>query len=119
MAVLGVSSFTHQLAWAQSNRSSYPSQGTGNYLNYPSGTRVYPNGRITTPTGGTIYPSNTIDNGNGSKTYYYQNGTRVIIRKETVNNGGAFLSPNSSNGGLPTSPNQTLPAPGNFNRGLK
>lgn len=111
-----LSSLTPQLAWAQSDLNSYGSQGTGNFLNYPPGTRVAPNnGRITTPTNDTLYPSNTIDNGNGTKTYYYRNGTRVIIKNDKINPGGAYLSPNSTNGGLRTNPNQILPP----SRGLR
>ncbi|MUG96341.1 hypothetical protein F7734_29970 [Scytonema sp. UIC 10036] len=102
-------SLTPQLAWAQSDPNSYGSQGTGNFLSYPAGTRLAPNGRITTPTNGTLYPSNIIDNGNGTKTFYYRNGTRVILRKDKMKPGGVYLSPNSTNGGLRTTPNQILP----------
>ncbi|KYC35054.1 hypothetical protein WA1_09980 [Scytonema hofmannii PCC 7110] len=108
VAVLGA--LTPQLAWAQNDPNSYGSQGTGNFLSYPSGTRIAPNGRITTPNNGTLYPSNTIDNGNGTKTFYYRNGTRVILRKDKMKPGGAYLSPNSSNGGLRTTPNQIFPS---------
>ncbi|KAF3886360.1 MULTISPECIES: hypothetical protein [Nostocales] len=107
VAVLG--SLTPQLAWAQRDLNSYGSQGTGNYLRYPFGTRIAPNGRITTPNNGTLYPSNTIDNGNGTKTFYYRNGTRVILRKDKMKPGGVYLSPNSTNGGLRTTPNRALP----------
>ncbi|GAA6618035.1 hypothetical protein [Scytonema sp. NUACC26] len=111
VAVLG--SLTPQLVWAQSDLDSYGAQGTGNYLKYPSGTRIAPNnGRITTPTNDTLYPTNTIDNGNGTKTFYYRNGTRVIIKNEKKNSGGIYLNPNSTNGGLRTNPNQILPPRG-------
>ncbi len=110
-----LSALTPQLGWAQSDPNSYGSQGTGNFLSYPPGTRIAPNGRITTPTNETLYPSNTINNGNGTKTFYYRNGTRVIIQKDKMNPGGAYLNPNSSNGGLRTTPNQILPP----SRGLR
>jgi hypothetical protein len=111
IAVFG--SLTPQQVWAQRDLDAYGSQGTGNYLKYPSGTRISPNnGRITTPTNDTLYPSNTIDNGNGTKTFYYRNGTRVILKKDKKNTGNIYLNPNSTNGGLRTNPNQILPPRG-------
>lgn len=84
---------------AQNPASSNVYQGTGNLLNYPSGTRIYNNGSLNIPDGTTIYPSVTINNGDGSSTYYYSNGTRITTDKNTVSPGGNFIIP-SVNGGL-------------------
>ena len=120
LTTLGVSFLTPQGAEAQSNSTSSP--GVGNILNYPYGTRVHQNGVINTPDGSTISPATTINNGNGSTTYYYQNGTRVNINTNTVTPNGAVLAPGSLNGGLnrlPENPNRgLLLTPPNPNGGL-
>lgn len=46
---------------------------------YPSGSRLNQSGRISTPRGQSIYPNVRIRNGDGSTTYYYQNGTRIRV----------------------------------------
>jgi hypothetical protein len=114
VATLGTSSLTPQLAWAQNNPAS---NGVGNLLKYPAGSRIYENGRIVTP-GGSIYPSTTINNGNGFTTYYYPNGTQVKVRNSRIGPGGTNLSPGIFNGGIPTtiSPAENLRTPpGGFN----
>jgi hypothetical protein len=83
----------------QNPARSNPYQGTGNLLNYPSGTRIYSNGSINIPNQKIIYPSVTINNGDGSSTYYYSNGTRITTPKNAVSPSGAFITP-SINGGL-------------------
>jgi hypothetical protein len=117
VAALGASSLTPQMAWAQNNSAS---NGVGNFLKYPVGTRVYENGRIRTPEG-SIYPSTTINNGNGFTTYYYPNGTQVKIRNSKIGPGGTNLRSGSFNGGLPTtiSPVEKLRTPAGFNSGRR
>lgn len=121
ITALGMSFLSPQEASAQTNSTSSP-PGVGNIPNYPVGTRIYPNGVINTPNGSTIAPATTINNGNGTTTYYYQDGTRINTNSNTVSPGGSFLTPGSSNGGLPPTPQNPnggiLPAPGNSNGGL-
>lgn len=116
IATLGACFLTPQLVLGQTDSSS---QGVGNAPHYPSGTRVYPNGRISTPNGNVVLPSTTINNGNGSTTYYYQNGTRITIPNKTINPNGTFLAPRGLNGGLRTSPNDTFSRPGRLNGGFR
>ncbi len=84
---------------AQNPASSNADQGTGNLLNYRSGTRIYNNGSINIPNEKIIYPSVTINHGDGSSTYYYSNGTRITTDKNTVSPSGTFLI-QGINGGL-------------------
>lgn len=46
---------------------------------YPVGSTINQSGRISTPRGQSIYPNVRIRNGDGSTTYYYQNGTRIRV----------------------------------------
>lgn len=97
---------------AQTTNSSNQQQyGTGNWLNYPYGTRVYGNGTISTPKSGLIAPSVAVPRSDGSTTYYYPNGTRITIDKNTLNPTGTVLSP-GINGGIRdnrlTNPNNYL-----------
>ncbi|HEY9623715.1 MAG TPA: hypothetical protein V6C78_25380 [Crinalium sp.] len=75
------------------------SVGTGMYLNYPSGTRIYRNGTIIAPQGDTLVPNNRIRHADGSTSFYYPNGTIVRTRDTTISPSGTFLSP-GTNGGL-------------------
>jgi hypothetical protein len=115
MTVVGTTCLSPQLVTAQNNSTS---NGVGNFLDYPYGTRIYENGRISNPSGGSMYPSTTINNGNGVTTYYYRNGTRVMIKKNQVSPSGTILRSGSFNGGLPTKTNRinTLPTPSGLNR---
>jgi hypothetical protein len=90
--------FSATIATAQTPGSSLPA-GTGNVLNYPAGTQIYPGGTIVPPRSTPIFPSNTVRNGDGSTTYYYPNGTRVNTRGNSVSPSGTVLTP-GSNGGL-------------------
>ncbi len=83
----------------QNPARSNASQGTGNLLNYPSGTRIYNNGSLNLNNGKIIYPSVTINHGDGSSTYYYSNGTRITTKKNTVSPSGTFII-QGINGGL-------------------
>lgn len=98
---------------AQNPASSNASQGTGNLLNYPSGTRIYSNGSINIRNQKIIYPSVTINNGDGSSTYYYPNGTRITTdKKNTISPSGTFII-QGVNGGL-NNGNRINPIRGNF-----
>ncbi|MBD2773891.1 hypothetical protein [Iningainema tapete] len=108
VAALGISYFTPQIVWAQNNTNSSP-RGVGSVTNYPSGTRIYQNGRISTPQGD-VYPTNTINNGNGVTTYYYQDGTRITTKSNTVSPSGTFLQP-GVNGGLKLPSPTLIPQP--------
>jgi hypothetical protein len=95
---------------AQNPNRFNASQGTGNLLNYPSGTRIYNNGSINLGNQKMIYPSVTINHGNGSSTYYYPNGTRITTDKNnTVSPSGTFLI-QGINGGL-NNENRIKPIP--------
>lgn len=74
--------------------------GSSNLINYPPGTRIYQNGGIQTPNGQVIYPSVAVPRGDGSTTYYYNNGTRIDLNRRTVNPNGTYLAPGTTNGGL-------------------
>jgi hypothetical protein len=94
--------------------------GTGTWLNYPSGTRIYQNGAIVVPRAGVIiYPNNTIRHGDGSTTFYYSNGTHINVIENTISPSGTTLV-QQTNGGLGDStfaplnnPNNTLNYPPN------
>ncbi|MGH8000941.1 MAG: hypothetical protein ACREPR_16320 [Brasilonema sp.] len=121
ITALGASFLSLQEAEAQSRSTSTP--GRGNIPNYPYGTRInQQNGVIYTPNGSKIYPATTIKNGDGSTTYYYQNGTRIQTNSNTVSPNGSLLTPRGFNGGLnpiPEKPNRRLsPTPGSPNGGL-
>jgi hypothetical protein len=80
------------------SQSSLVRRGSGTYLNYPSGSQIYTNGAISVPNQSTIiYPAATINNGDGSTTYYYSNGTKVNINKNSISPSGTYLIPGSSN----------------------
>jgi hypothetical protein len=83
---------------AQTTSQNTTVRGTGTYLNYPSGTQIYTNGGISVPNQSTIiYPATTINNSDGSKTYYYSNGTQVNAKTNSINPSGTYLLPGSSN----------------------
>jgi hypothetical protein len=85
---------------ANAQTNDRPANGVGNQPTYPSGSRVYSNGRISLPNGGNLYPNVAVPRGDGSTTYYYPNGTRITIPKKGINPVGTYLSPSSPNGGL-------------------
>lgn len=90
-------------AQAQETDGSLPPAGSGNSLNYPAGTRIYPSGTIVPVRGKVQFPSNTIRHGDGSTTFYYPNGTRVTTPGKTIAPSGTFLTP-GINGGLRNDP---------------
>lgn len=92
----GVSTATVANAQLITNPSA--SNGMGNSLNYPTGTRILPNGTISAPNGIT-YPSVTVPRGDGTTTYYYPNGTNITIQSNQTNPTGTYLRP-GANGGL-------------------
>ncbi|MGA7934040.1 MAG: hypothetical protein WCA35_10880 [Kovacikia sp.] len=75
-------------------------RGTGNYINYPPGTQIYQNGAIQTPGGSVIYPNVAVPKGDGSTTYYYQDGTRINTQRGGFATGGTYLTPGTVNGGV-------------------
>ncbi|MBD2021586.1 hypothetical protein H6F43_15505 [Leptolyngbya sp. FACHB-36] len=97
---LGVAVGTAPALAQVSNPSS--SSGTGNQLNYPSGTRIYPSGTIVTPQNGILLPNVTLQRGDGSTTYYYSNGTSVTTPKNSVSPVGTYLSPGLNGGVRPS-----------------
>jgi hypothetical protein len=100
LSVLFVAATSASVVSAQTALPNSALPGTGNFPNYQYGTRIYDNGRISTPNGSVVFPATTIDHGNGYTTYYYQNGTQITTHRHTVNPGGTFLTPGSLNGGL-------------------
>ena len=62
---------------------------TGGNVTYPFGTRVNNDGIITTPRGERTTPNVTVKRGDGSTTYYYQDGSRINIDPKTVPPTGA------------------------------
>jgi hypothetical protein len=58
---------------------------------YPYGSRINRSGWISTPRGQLVYPNVGIDNGDGSTTYYYQDGSRVTIDKTKLPSSGTLL----------------------------
>jgi hypothetical protein len=68
-------------------------QGTGSYLNYPMGTRIYNNGALSIPNGPILYPSVTGTNNDGSSTYYYANGTRIHVNPKSMGATGTMIVP--------------------------
>ncbi len=76
-----------------------PTNGGTNFINYPFGTRIYNNGTIVTPQGQVGYPATTVTSGNGTTTYYYQNGTSITTRGSAIAPSGTFLTPDW-NGGI-------------------
>lgn len=63
-----------------------PSKGNGisGVVNYPYGSRVNTAGVVTTPNGTVVSPSVTVNNGDGSVTYYYRDGSRINTNGTTV-----------------------------------
>lgn len=51
--------------------------GISGIVNYPYGSRVNTGGVVTTPNGTVTPPSVTVNNGDGSVTYYYRNGSQI------------------------------------------
>jgi hypothetical protein len=77
-------------------------RSTGNWINYPSGTRLEHNGTIYTPNGRMVLPATTVNHGDGTTTYYYPDGTRITTNNNTVSPSGTYLTPGTLNGGLRT-----------------
>ena len=58
---------------------------------YPYGSRIDRTGRISTPRGQMINPSVRMNNGDGSTTYYYNDGTSITVDKTKLPSIGAPL----------------------------
>lgn len=100
LLLAAISSLSAVNVSAQTTNSSGQQQnGSGNWLNYPYGTRVYRNGTISSPTSRPVTPSVAIPRGNGSTTYYYPDGTQITIEQNRISPNGTSLSP-GINGGI-------------------
>lgn len=58
---------------------------------YPYGSRIDRTGRISTPRGQVINPSVRMNHGDGSTTYYYNDGTSITMDKTKLPSIGAPL----------------------------
>lgn len=58
---------------------------------YPYGSRIGTNGVISTPQGENHLPGVTINHGDGSKSYYYRDGSRVDVNSNTIPPTGKLL----------------------------
>lgn len=58
---------------------------------YPYGSRIGTNGVISTPQGENHLPGVTIDHGDGSKSYYYRDGSRIDVNSNTISPTGKLL----------------------------
>ncbi len=113
LTVLSLMTASVSTVKAQTASQNTTLRGTGTYLNYPAGTQIYTNGGISVPNQSTIiYPATTINNSDGSKTYYYSNGTQVNAKTNSINPSGTYLLPGSSNLNNPYRP--TIPNGGRF-----
>ena len=63
----------------------------GTASSYPYGSYINESGAITTPRGQVIPPSVGVNNGDGSTTYYYPNGTSITIDKTKLPTTGGTL----------------------------
>jgi hypothetical protein len=58
---------------------------------YPYGSRIGSSGAITSPQGQVTYPTVQMNNGNGSTTYYYPNGTSINVDRRKLPATGSVL----------------------------
>jgi hypothetical protein len=58
---------------------------------YPYGSRINGSGIISSPQGQVTLPNVRVNNGDGSTTYYYQNGSSITIDKTKLPGTGAPL----------------------------
>ncbi|MFB2837657.1 hypothetical protein [Floridanema evergladense] len=101
LVLVAISGLSAANVKAQTSNSSNRQYGSGNWLNYPYGTRVYGNGMISTPNSGVISPNVAVPRSDGSTTYYYPNGTQITIDRNNnnINPAGTPLYP-GVNGGI-------------------
>lgn len=52
--------------------------------NYPFGSRINADGIISTPRGERTIPSVSIKRGDGSTSYYYRDGSRINVERNTI-----------------------------------
>ena len=51
----------------------------GGNRDYPDGSKVFDNTRISTSSGSLLYPSLTIHHSDGTTSYYYRDGLRITV----------------------------------------
>lgn len=116
LGMWGVICLTALPAFAQANRT-YPAsqantssgnnsqnvQPIGGNATYPYGSRISPNGRISSPRGNITVPSVTINHGNGSTSYYYRDGSRITVEPKKIPSTGTLIRGNRVNFSTPRS----------------
>jgi hypothetical protein len=67
-------------------RSSNTQNGKliGGNVSYPRGSRINADGIISTPKGERTLPSVSVPHGDGSTSYYYQDGAHITIKRNTI-----------------------------------
>jgi hypothetical protein len=68
-----------------------PGNLNGTDASYPYGSRIGSSGAITSPQGQLTYPAVQINNGDGSTTYYYPNGTSITVDRRKLPASGGVL----------------------------
>jgi hypothetical protein len=63
----------------------------GGDVTYPYGSRFYHNGVVQTPSGQLISPAVSTDHGNGSKTFYYPDGSRIDTNGSKIPSTGVLI----------------------------
>lgn len=96
VGVLGISSLIALPAFSQSNpvnpntvntnRSNFTQNGKlpGGDVTYPYGSRIDSSGVISTPRSGNTIPTVRVNHGDGSTSYYYRDGSRITIDRNSI-----------------------------------
>ncbi|MBO3459271.1 hypothetical protein G7B40_007135 [Aetokthonos hydrillicola Thurmond2011] len=63
----------------------------GGDVTYPYGSRVYHNGVVQTPSGQLVPPAVSTDHGNGTKTFYYPDGSRIDTNGSKIPSTGVLI----------------------------
>lgn len=97
IGVLGISFLIALPAFSQPNPATSPLRVNtsrnriirnptlnGSNNTYPQGSRINSNGIISTPRGKKTIPSVRIKHGDGSTSYYYRDGSRIIIDDTSI-----------------------------------
>jgi hypothetical protein len=73
---------------SDSNTPNFDGRVRGGNRDYPYGSKVFDNGRISTPNNGSVYPSSTIRHGDGTTSYYYRDGSRITVDPTKISPSG-------------------------------